>query len=215
MTVVPRVRAERIEIRRSRDQILRAAEAHFEEHNAEPSMSDLAILAGIGNATLWRRFASIDEVIAALYDRMVERLQVVADSAFSRETGWGGVVALISGIAEVIETHPAIPRVTRKMVELNPSLRHGAQWEDEIEAVSQRAQEEGMLRADVCGNDLTLAAFRMGEYVYLPKDARGRVIARQVVIVLDGLRADGQRTPMPGEGISTDEIQGFFRHEMR
>lgn len=215
MTVVPRVRAERIEIRRSRDQILRAAEAHFEEHNAEPSMSELAILAGVGNATLWRRFGSMDEVIIALYERMVERLQVVADETFSQDTGWGGVVALVSGIAEVIERHPAIPRVTRKMVELNPALRHGAQWEEGIAAVTQRAQAEGTLRPDVQANDLTLAAFRMGEYVYLPKDARARVIARQVAIVLDGLRADGQRTPMPGESFSSDEIQAFFRHQIR
>jgi AcrR family transcriptional regulator len=209
------MRAERIEIRRSRDQILHAAEAHFEEHNAAPSMSDLAVMAGVGNATLWRRFGSIDEVVAAVYEREVARLHVVAEDAFAQPTGWAGVVALIAGIAGVIDQHPAIPRVTRKMIEVHPELELGAQWEEGVVTVTARAHDEGSLRADVHANDLTLAAFRMGEYVDLPPEMRTRVIARQVAILLDGLRADGQRTPLPGSGIETDDIRELLREAAR
>ena len=174
-------------------------------------MSELAHAAGIGNAMLWRRFSSIDDVVRALYTRSIARLQRVADDMLAQQNGWDAVVALITGIAATIAEHPAIPQLTRRMVELEPDMWHGAQWDADLKRVAQRAQEEGTLRRDVDSNDLTLAAFRIGDYVYLPPEARPRIIARQLAITLDGLRADGRRTPLPGEGITTEEIQGYFR----
>lgn len=207
-----RRRAERIEVGRSRDLILDAAETYYENHSSDPTMSELAHLAGVGNATLWRRFSSIDEVVRGLYMRAVDRLQLVSDDMLAQQNGWDAVVALITGIATTIAAHPAIPRITRRMVEVEPELQHGAQWDANLKRVAHRAQQEGTLRPDVDANDLTLAAFRIGDYVYLPVDARPRIIARQIAITLDGLRADGVRTPLPGEGITTDEIQGYYRH---
>lgn len=205
-------RAERVEVTRSRLRILDAAEAHYETHSTDPTMSQLARAAGVGNATLWRRFSSIDEVVRSLYARSIGLLQQVADDMLAQETGWDAVVALVTGIATTIAAHPAIPQLTRRMVVLEPGLRHGAQWDADLKRVARRAQEEGTLRPDVDANDLTLAAFRIGDYVYLPVEARPRVIARQIAIVLDGLRADGARSPMPGTGITSEEIQGYYRH---
>jgi AcrR family transcriptional regulator len=210
----PRRRAERVEVARSREIILDAAEAHYERHGSDPTMSELAQAAGVGNATLWRRFSSIDEVVRALYARSVGLLQLVADDMLDQQSGWDAVVALITGIAATIAAHPAIPQLTRRMVELEPELRHGAQWDADLKRIARRAQQEGTLRRDVDANDLTLAAFRIGDYVYLPLEARPRVIARQITITLDGLRADGSRTPLPGQGITTDEVQGYYRQRI-
>ncbi|MDF2442860.1 MAG: hypothetical protein JWR01_1063 [Subtercola sp.] len=196
----PRVRAERVEVRRSRDRILTAAETYYAVHNADPTMSELAHLAGVGNATLYRRYPSIPDVIRALYERTVGYQQAVADDVKAQPSGWDAVVTLVTGIAGVILEHPAIPRVTRKMIELEPTRRHGAQWDADLESVAARAQQEGSLRPDVDADDLTLAAFRMGEYGYLPEAARARIVSRQLVIVLDGLRAGSALTPLPGGG---------------
>ncbi|CAN5270898.1 TetR/AcrR family transcriptional regulator [soil metagenome] len=194
-------RAQRIEIRRSRDQILRAAEQYVQTHSTGPSMSDLATLAGVGNATLWRRFSSMDGVIAALYERMSQRLQVVADAAFSQPTGWGGVVALITGVAELIENNPAIARVAARMAEIDPEQHFGAQWVEGIDVLARRAREEGELRHDVSAVDLVLAAFRRQEMITVPQSMRARLIARQTAIVLDGLRVEGRRPPLPGNPV--------------
>lgn len=206
-----RRRAERVEVARSRERILDAAEAHYETHGSDPTMSELARAAGVGNATLWRRFSSIDEIVRALYARTTGLLQLVADDMLDREDGWDAVVALVTGIATTIADHPAIPQITRRMIVLEPELQHGAQWDDDLKRVARRAQDEGTLRRDVDANDLTLAAFRIGDYAYLPAEARPRVIARQLAVALDGFRADGVRTPMPGEGIGSDEIQRYYR----
>ncbi|MCU1477512.1 MAG: TetR/AcrR family transcriptional regulator [Subtercola sp.] len=215
MTVEGRVRAERVEVRRNRDHILAAAEQYYATHQADPSMSELATLASVGNATLYRRFPSIADVIKALYERHFAIQQAIVDDMLKQSTGWQGVVTMITGIATMTLEHPAVPRITRKMLELEPALRHGAQWDGPLREVTRRAQSEGALRPDVDANDLTLAAFRLGEYSYLPEHARARIVARQAAIVLDGIRAQAVTTPLPGAAISTDEIQTYFHTSIR
>ncbi|MEF2976726.1 TetR/AcrR family transcriptional regulator [Subtercola sp. YIM 133946] len=215
MTEVGRVRAERVEVRRSRDLILDAAEHHYTDHQADPTMSELAQLAGVGSATLYRRFPSISDVIEALYERHFSYHQAIVDAMLAQPTGWDGVVTLITGIAAMVLEHPAVPRVTRKMLELFPDLRHGSRWDGPLRDVTARAHAEGALRPDVDTNDLTLAAFRLGEYNYLPEAARARIVARQAAIVLDGVRAGADRTELPGAAISTEELQSYLHTPMR
>jgi AcrR family transcriptional regulator len=209
-----RPRAERVEVRRSRERILAAAEAHWSRTSADPAMSELARQAGVGNATLWRRFGSIEDVVRALSARHIELLNEIADATLAQPTGWDAIVTMVTGVATLIEAHPALPHISRRMVELEPGRRPGAQWEAEIAAIVRRAHEEGVLRADAEANDVLLAAFRVGDYGYLPAAARPRVIARQVAIVLDGLRADGARRPLPGEVITPAELQRFFQQPL-
>jgi AcrR family transcriptional regulator len=206
-----RVRAERVEVQRSREQILAAAERHLARNDLDLSMSELARLAEVGNATLYRRFASVDDVVRALYDRHTAAQQRVIDDMERQETGWDGVVALVTGLALLTLARPAVPRVIRRMAHLNPGARHGAEWDASVRAVTARAQEEGMLRPDVETNDITLAAFGLGDYGYLPDVARERIVARQIVVFLDGLRAGPDRTTLPGAAIRTDEIQSYLR----
>lgn len=209
-----RVRAERVEVGRSRAAILAAAEAYYSSHNADPTMSELAVLAGVGNATLYRRFPTIGDVIRALYARHVELLDELGTQVFPQPTGWEGIEALVRGLAALLLEHPAIMRVTRKMVEIEPAHVHGAQWDPQLRELADRAHAEGTLRADADAYDVLFAAFRMGEYTYLPADARSRMVARQASLVLDGLRAECSRTPLGGVPIDTEEIRAYWRVPM-
>jgi AcrR family transcriptional regulator len=214
MSDVPRVRAERVEVQRSREAILSAAEAHYAVKDADPSMVQLAQLAGVGIATLYRRYASVDDVIRELHARLLTHFARIEDLVAARPTAWDAVVALVMGIIDVLQEHPAIPRLNRKMVALEDSDQFTSRWNDRLDALILAAQAEGTLRADVTANDVTFAAFRIGSYSNLPPDDAGRIIGRQVGIVLDGLRANGTRNPLPGEPITMGELQGIFRHEV-
>ncbi|QZQ55618.1 TetR/AcrR family transcriptional regulator [Curtobacterium sp. TC1] len=208
-----RVRAERVEVRRSREAILSAAEAHYAVKDADPSMVQLARLAGVGIATLYRRYASVDDVIRALHTRLLVEFTRVEDVVAAQSTAWDAVVALITGIIDVLQEHPAIPRLNRKMVALDDDDQFTSTWNDKLDTVIRAAQVEGSLRTDVTANDVTFAAFRIGSYSNLPPDDAGRIIGRQIGIVLDGLRADGVRRPLPGDPITMTELRGIFQHE--
>lgn len=206
-----RVRAERVEVRRSREQILAAAESHLARNDTDLSMSELARLAGVGSATLYRRFASVDDVVRELYDRHTLAQQVVIDDMVRQPTGWDGIVVLVSGLATLTLARPAVPRVIRRVTQLDPAIRHGAEWDAALREVTARAQEEGMLRPDVDANDISLGSFGLGDYSYLPDGARERIVSRQIVVFLDGLRAGPERTPLPGVAMATDDIQAYLR----
>ncbi|OII07058.1 TetR/AcrR family transcriptional regulator [Curtobacterium sp. MCBA15_008] len=208
-----RVRAERVEVRRSREAILAAAERHYAVRDADPTMAQLAELAGVGTATLYRRFPSIDDVVRELHGRLLEEFGRVEAAVAAQPTGWDGVVALVTTIIEVLQEHPAIPRLNRKMVALDDDQQLSARWADRLDALIAAAQAEGALRPDVTANDVTFAAFRLGSYSNLPPDEADRIIGRQLGIVLDGLRADGVRHPLPGAAIRPDDLHRVFRYE--
>jgi AcrR family transcriptional regulator len=214
MEGAPRVRAERSEVRRSREAILAAAERHWSVKDADPTMAELAELAGVGSATLYRRYPSIDEVIRELFGRLMNEFSPIAAAVDAQPTGWDGIVALVMGIIDVLQAHPALPRLNRKMVARDPEHRFSTGWDELLDALVSRSQREGSLRPDVNANDITFAAFSIGSYSNLPPNEAGRIIGRRVGIVLDGLRADGVRTPLPGEPISMDDLQQIFRHEV-
>jgi len=207
------VRAERVEVRRSREAILAAAETYYSTHDVDPTMAELAQLAGVGSATLYRRFPSIDDLVPEVYTRAMAHLQPVAEVVAAQTTGWDGIVALMTGIVETLQQHPSIPRLNRRMVAVDDEHRFASEWEQRLDDLVHFAQAEGSLRTDVNPNDITFAAFRIGSYSNLPPSERDRVLGRQLGIVLDGLRADGARAPLPGKPITPEQLHEIFRHE--
>lgn len=201
-------------MRRSRESILAAAETYYSTHDVDPTMAELAQLAGVGSATLYRRFPSIDDLVPELYARVMAHLQPVAEVVAAQPTGWDGIVALTRGIVETLQEHPSIPRLNRRMVAVDDDHRFAGEWQQQLDDLVRFAQAEGSLRTDVNANDVTFAAFRIGSYSNLPPSERDRVLWRQLGIVLDGLRAEGSRAPLPGTPITPDELHEIFRHEV-
>ena len=208
-----RLRAERIEVRRSRAAILDAAEQHWAKRETDPTMAELAKLAGVGSATLYRRFPNIDAVADELHAALIGELQKVADLVTAQTTGWDGIVALVTGIISVLQEHPALSRLNRRMVGRGSETHIGTSWEGPLEELLAQAKREGALRADVNPNDVTFASFRIGSYSNLPPAEADRIIGRQVGIVLDGLRAGNHVSELPGSPVSMSDLLDIFRHE--
>jgi AcrR family transcriptional regulator len=67
-------RKPRADAERNRERILEVAREVFTQHGAAASLDDIARKSGIGNATLYRHFATRDALIEAVYRSDVERL---------------------------------------------------------------------------------------------------------------------------------------------
>ncbi|AHH98089.1 hypothetical protein KALB_4727 [Kutzneria albida DSM 43870] len=111
------------------------------------SISAIAAAAGVDRRTVYRRFASRDELLFAIYDARLAAVDAAIESARLRESPVP--VALhrfAEGIIEVNRRWPV--ELTRLRTEPTIQERRGRSTA-EVAAFLQRATEEGFLRADL------------------------------------------------------------------
>src|SRR5207244_734984 len=71
----------RADAQRNLERILEAARAVFAEEGLEASVADVAERAGVGTATIFRRFASKDDLVAAMLEQELETVVARARAA--------------------------------------------------------------------------------------------------------------------------------------
>src|SRR4051794_39660878 len=87
----------RADAARNRARLLEAARALFAERGLAVTMDEIARHAGVGVGTAYRRFASREELIAALFDDRIEQVIANAERALEDPDPWHGLVAFLEG----------------------------------------------------------------------------------------------------------------------
>lgn len=188
----------RADAARNRDAIVAAARALFAEHGLGVPLDDIARHAGVGNATLYRRFPSRDELVqAALLDSMAE-YAAAAEAALADPEPWTGfrgyVLRLFElqardrGVADVLVT-----TITTPSGELE-RLRGSAL--ERTQRLIERAQDAGELRDDFRHQDLPLLLMANAGLVHRTSAVAPDSWRRVAAFVLDGLHARAA-TPAP------------------
>ncbi|MCX8282095.1 helix-turn-helix domain containing protein [Phyllobacterium sp. 0TCS1.6C] len=90
----------RADAQRNRERILAAAEEVFLERGAGASLEDVARRAGVGIGTLYRRFPTRDELLAATYS---SRLVAFAETSRSKDTGEDPLGAMRSYLEQLVQ----------------------------------------------------------------------------------------------------------------
>jgi len=175
----------------------------FAERGIDAPLDELATRAQVGAGTVYRHFPSRDALVRELYDTGVAELHDFAPEILGAETGWRSVELYLERLAAWVAESPYLPAVMRRMAELEPGYRPGTEFEEAINGLVARAQAEGTLRRDVTAVDLSVLVDMLGSVgqyggAYLP------YWRRQLTIVLDGLRARPDATPLPGAGLGFD-----------
>ncbi|GAA4372273.1 TetR/AcrR family transcriptional regulator [Agromyces bauzanensis] len=172
----------------------------FAERGIDAPLDELATRAGVGAGTVYRHFPNRDALVRELYDIGVGELRELADGILAAETAWRSVELYVERLAAWLANAPYVPAVMRRMAEIDPGYRPGAEFAEPVDGLVARAQAEGSLRADVTAVDLSVLVDMLGSLgqyggTYLP------YWRRQLAVVLDGLRARPDLTPLPGVGL--------------
>jgi AcrR family transcriptional regulator len=188
--VSSRSRPLRADAARNRLQLLAAAEAEFAERGLEASVADIARRAGVAKGTVFRHFATKEDLIA-----QVVREYLAALAAAARELGDDPDpgAALLAFL-----THAADDRRQRDLTLLqtvsagNPEV---AGIQDELHAalgvLVDRARHAGVIRDDVTEADVFLLLCAPVLVSENHPDPPPDLWRRYLAIIFDGLRPEG------------------------
>ena len=176
----------RADAQRNLERVLDSAAALFAERGCDVSVDEIARQAGVGHATVFRRFPTKDALIAAVVSKQIQELTAYVEEALAEEDAgeafrgfvWhaGELHARDRGLHEGFSRCGGESEVGEAKAELNAR----------VEELITRAQQAGAVRADVGADDVSSlvgSAIRGASSSQDPELWR-----RYVEVVLDGLR---------------------------
>ncbi|MET0457394.1 MAG: helix-turn-helix domain-containing protein [Mycobacterium sp.] len=182
-------RALRKDAERNRQRILAAARELFAIRGLEATLNDVAHHAGVGVGTVYRRFATKEELLEAIFEDSIDQVVELAKHALQIEDSWDGFVWLVEHVCELTATD-------RGLREMICSKAYGGyrvdcarlQLDPHISKIVQRARDDGHLRPEVKSTDipvLNLLAGTVSEYAgHIEPDLWRRYLR----LLLEGMR---------------------------
>lgn len=187
--------------------ILTAAREVFRDHGVGATLNDVAHHAGVGVATVYRRFSDKEELVDALFDDMVETVDRYLREALAEPDAWFGLITALEKTCEV----QAFDRGLREvMLGTGRGPQRQRQMRDRVapsvDALVARAQEQGKLRSDLVPPDFAILQMMVGAVT--DHTGQPELWRRYLAILIDGLRAQpGAATTLPAFAVTDDVLQ--------
>ena len=145
----------RSDAERNRRLVLEAAAQAFAEEGFDVGMAEIARRAGVGNATVFRRFPTKDALYEAIVDEKIAELCAAAAVATAQPDPWDALVRYLEATAELQARDRGFFQATEQHLLEHPELlrRHRIILEL-VDPLVARAQEAGVLRDDVTTLDV-------------------------------------------------------------
>jgi AcrR family transcriptional regulator len=200
-TAVPRevpvcVRPLRADARRNRARVLDAARRVFADHGHEAQMDEIARAAEVGVGTVYRHFPTKEGLIAALVADSFERIGDAADRALEAEDPWEAFAGVLWYGAEILASNRGLTEALAVTPTVEEASSHLRRLHFTVAELIRRAQEAGVLRTDVCTDDIPMIMCGVGAATNKPH-ACNESWRRHLSIVLDGMRAQAATGELP------------------
>jgi AcrR family transcriptional regulator len=172
--------------------IVTAAAAAFEQVGPAVSLDDIARRAGVGIATLYRRFGTREVLIKAVAEH-VFAAEVVTAIIEGGPDPWADLVATLTATVKAFAAHPVLVSLAIEHAVLGMDTM--ATYAAAKDRVLARARDAGAVRADLTTADLSAVVVMALAVI----DERGSGAGdRYLALLADGLRPTGR--PLPDAG---------------
>src|SRR6266581_4234452 len=189
----------RADAERNRAAILAAAREVFAEQGLEAPLEEIAARAGVGIATLYRRFPAREQLVAAALVEKITQYAEAAEQALAVPDPWAGFVSFVDRICELQAGDRGLSDLLSMALpadEQAEQLRRLAN--DHVIELVERAKAAGQLREDFVGEDLLLLLIANAAVVHVTRPDAPDAWRRFVALALDGFqRRDAPRLPEP------------------
>ncbi|MDQ1615976.1 MAG: hypothetical protein QOJ60_1915 [Actinomycetota bacterium] len=194
---------QRADAARNRHRLLEAAREVLGERGLDAPLDDIARVAGLGNATLYRHFPSRCALVAAVFAETLGEVVETAEDALAEPDPWVGFTRHVRGLCAMQARDRAVADLLTATIEAAPALESlRARAYAGAVALIDRAQRSGALRPDFRHEDLVLILMANAGLLERTVGPARDAWRRHLDYVLDGLRPGSGATasPSPGEG---------------
>jgi len=183
----------RADAARNRELIIAAAAAVFAERGLDAATAEIAHRAGVGEATLFRRFPSKDDLIDAIIETRMEEVAALADTAADYPHPGAALERFMQDLVKQFSRDKGFFEAAGERCISDPKfqpLRERAM--DAVGRLLKRAQDAGAVRPDLSPSDISfLAGSAMYAMEVSKPGLRDDLWKRYLRVILDGMKPEG------------------------
>lgn len=201
--------------------ILSAAATVFARGGLDATVAEVATEAGVGVATVYRRFANKDELIMAIYAPTLDRAATAAQAAAANPDPWDGFVTYFRDNLRQLVADRGFRELALGVYAGNVGWSRSTPPDRILEQATRterimaphhvelvrRAQDSGDLRTDFEPSDMLVLITAVVSTADFAGSTFPELPQRVATVVLDGLRpARSSPTAMHGPAVTDDDL---------
>jgi len=181
----------RADAEQNRARILAAAAGAFAELGVDASMAEIARRANVGMATLFRRFATKEALLRAVFADSIVACEADLAAALADPDPWHAFQTTIEGFCGVqIRARGLASEIIATFLEGTGFAEERQLVERQIARIIARAQASGDLRSEIDYADFILVLKANSGVIALSGEGAGEASQRLVATFLRAFRAD-------------------------
>ncbi|MFJ9388401.1 TetR/AcrR family transcriptional regulator [Nocardioides sp. NPDC101246] len=188
----------RSDARSNRDRILEAARSLYAEHGLEVTMREVARRAGVGPATLYRRFPARQVLLDAVFADELHSCRSIVEEGCADPDPWRGFTSVIERISILnVGNQGFVDAFMSEHPRSDSFAEHRATLLSELAALARRAQADGRLRRDFVIDDLVLVLLAGRGLAATPSASSVAAARRFAALATDAFRAADTNGALP------------------
>jgi AcrR family transcriptional regulator len=198
---------------RNRQRILKAASEVFTEFGLDVTLDEVARHAGVGVGTVYRRFGTKEDLVAALFEDRVDTIATLAERAAEEPDPWTGLVRFMEQAAELLADDLGLRQLLMFATYGRDHVAYARQRNQPlVERLLARAQAAGQVRGDLGPTDIPFIVFVLTEATVLARQASPDIWRRYLTLIMDGMRPAREGvTPLPVPALLPGEMEKSMR----
>ncbi|GAA2559245.1 TetR/AcrR family transcriptional regulator [Mycolicibacterium diernhoferi] len=207
MTSVDEPRTLRKDAQRNRQRILDAARDLFAQRGLEATLNDVAHHAGVGVGTVYRRFATKEELLDAIFESAIDQIVALAESALAQPNSWDGFVWFVEQMCGLTATDRGLREMVFSTAYGGYSVACARQrLVPPVSRLFERARTDGYLRADAAHTDMPILSLLAGTVSEWAGHVEPELWHRYVALLLEGLRRRDGQIRLPVDPLDDDQM---------